>query len=490
MTKSTFTRLAAILLSVLMLAFLLAACGDTSEGDDTSDVATVDTTEDTSDLYDENGYLKDRIPAGTYFDNTTVTILYWKDVENVEFFVEVNDGDLVEEAIFTRNARVEERLGINMEFEGTAGAYSYQAAYKTAVETAYKGGDNPYDIYAAYSMTTAGVAFSGYCQNLMDYEIIDLEMPWWPDSLVSEATINNKLYLVSGDLSTNMLYMMYVLYFNKDLLTNAGLDSPYDCVDNKTWTYEKMYEYCAQIATPAGDASDSRIYGFVVSSNVHLDPFFYAAGLRTVDRDAEGVPVISEKFGSERTQDVVTSVCAFLHNGTNSQSNGNTLFQTGNSLFIMHRARYASEYLGDVDMSYGIVPIPKFDVDQEAYATCMGFPYTMYAISNLAPNENAAAALIECLASEGYRTITPALFEISMKVKYADDKKAAEMFDIIRGSVSFDIGRIYTSQLSNYTYNIFRGCVSNNTPNFNVTYKASEAMIDKLLVALVDAFEE
>ena len=106
--------------------------------------------------------------------------------------------------------------------------------------------------------------------------------------------------------------------------------------------------------------------------------------------------------------------------------------------------------------------MPKYDTDQEGYSTCLGFPYTLYAISAGSSHAEAAAYLLEALASEGYRTVTPALFEVSMKVRYVDDPTAARMFDIVRDSVSFDVGRIFTSSLSNYPFKIFRDSLTNN----------------------------
>ena len=59
-----------------------------------------------------------------------------------------------------------------------------------------------------------------------------------------------------------------------------------------------------------------------------------------------------------------------------------------------------------------------------------------------------STAVIECLASEGYRKTSPALFENNMKYRYTPDNAgkgdSARMFDLIRETIAFDLGRIFS----------------------------------------------
>ncbi len=450
----TPVRIIAMMLT-LVIALFSVACVNTGNGDKTTAPAQTQdpTATTTSTLFEA-----DDLPEKLNLDET-VTMLYWNDFENVEFFVEEEAADAVEAAIKLRNSKVENRLGVKVEYVGTPGNYENRAAYEKQVSSDFAGG-NTYDIYAAYSMSVANCAYSGYCANLYDYDTINFEKPWWPEKLTSEAVINNKLYFASGDIATSMLYMMYVIFFNKEIMNTNSLESPYDCVDKGTWTIDKMIEMAAVIAND--QEPDVKVYGMVSSSDVHYDPFFYGAGLRTLDRNDEGIPVVSDLFTGERAQNTATKMTEFLNNGQCTKSKGQELFRDGRSMFIVNRARYASQYLGDTDLGFGVVPMPKYNEEQEKYSTCLGFPYTLYAISSGSRHAEASAYLLEALASESYRTVTPALFEVSMKIRYVDDPTAARMFDIIRDSVSFDVGRIFCSSLNNITYSVFRKALSNN----------------------------
>lgn len=487
MKKSGITlkaRLVAMILAMLCAAALFAGCAKQGNGDgsttaagDSTAPATPDTT---ADIYE-----KDDLPE-TIDLNEKVTILYGEDAENVEFFASEDASDSVEFAIKNRNSRVEKRLNVEMDFVGTPGNYNNRAKFEQVVSADFMSGKT-YDIFAAYSMSVANCAYSGYCANLLDYSVINFEKPWWPRKLTSEALINGKLYLASGDISTNMLYMMYVMYFAKQLVTNNNLENPYDLVDAGTWTIDKMVEMAETFRSDLDD--DNKIYGLATSSNVHYDPFFYGAGLRTIDKDASGQLIVSELFGGEKAVNTAAKMTNFLNGGLCTDKKGNVLFRDGRALFSVSRARYASQELSDTDIGFGVIPMPKYDTDQEGYSTCLGFPYTLYAISAGSSHAEAAAYLLEALASEGYRTVTPALFEVSMKVRYVDDPTAARMFDIVRDSVSFDVGRIFTSSLNNYPFKIFRDSLTNNE-SYSLNFSRAQAPLKASLKKFNAQFEK
>ena len=54
--------------------------------------------------------------------------------------------------------------------------------------------------------------------------------------------------------------------------------------------------------------------------------------------------------------------------------------------------------------------------------------------------------------------ISPALYEVNLKYRYTDDAISAEMYDIIRSSVVFDLGRIFATAL-NTPYSRFQESV-------------------------------
>ena len=98
-----------------------------------------------------------------------------------------------------------------------------------------------------------------------------------------------------------------------------------------------------------------------------------------------------------------------------------------------------------------------------------------------------SSALMECLASESYRTVTPALFETGMKVKYATDNESAQMFDIIRETIVFDFGRVFTNSMGSLTFSLFRDAVASKKDNWISIYEKNENKLTKALDKVVSS---
>jgi hypothetical protein len=94
---------------------------------------------------------------------------------------------------------------------------------------------------------------------------------------------------------------------------------------------------------------------------------------------------------------------------------------------------------------------------------------------------------MEAMASESYRTVSPALFENAFKVKYAQDEQSSLMYDIIRSTVSFDFGRVFNNDLNSLTYSLFRNAIVQQNTNWASTVKANEKPLTKMLQKLTES---
>jgi hypothetical protein len=197
---------------------------------------------------------------------------------------------------------------------------------------------------------------------------------------------------------------------------------------------------------------------------------------------------MSDDLFSQKTVDLLDKVCTLLHTSGDAYIKKDTAhFKEGNSLFIIQAASITANHLTDVDFTYGVLPMPKYNDDQESYRTALSFPYTMYMISASAPDAEAAAATMELLAYQSYLNVTPAIFEESMKLRYADQSDDAFMFDKIRENVVIDIGRLLTTQLDNMSFSIFRNAVNNNTAG---SYMSAQKVYSKNFAKKLETITE
>lgn len=495
-------KISALFLACLMLIPLLVSCTKPNDDDNAgTTTAGSNVTQEPTANVDADGYELDDLPTTMDFKGETINILAWNDYTMTEFTDVIGNGDFVGQAITNRNAKVEERLGVKIEFTDIAGSTSAaQKAYiqKVAADAA-AAPSCEFDIYATYSRTPAQLAIQGYTANLLDTEYFNAEKPWWPKALMNECTINGKLFFCSGDISTNLLWMMIGTFYNKELMESYHIEkTPYQLVKSNEWTFDKFSEIVKDIYEDAGDGAKSADdkFGYVIY-DINIDAFQTAAGIVSIGKDESGDLTISPDFSGERQIDMVSKVNQLLNSQgvyyTNSIKVRNVFFEE-RALMITDRVFIVAgkdnrDDKNRIEFSYGIVPQPKYSADQESYMTNVGHPYTMYAINAASSKIDACSALLEAMGSENYRSVTPKVFEVAMKVRYASDSEAGEMYDLIRGGISFDLGRLFGETFGNHTANLFRKAAMNGT-SYTTNYSAAKPVIESGLEKIRNTFNK
>jgi ABC-type glycerol-3-phosphate transport system substrate-binding protein len=452
----SMTRLVALLLAVLMCAGIVA-CGKSEEENASTTAQNNEVTTEATQVTEE---ADDAIIAPTLdlpeelnYNGDVVSVLHW-DSEKPEFDIEEITGSLVDDAIYQRNTNIEERLGVELQFTEQNGSVDYMAEFAQAVQNAFQSGGREYDIIPTYSRTAAILSTRGLYYNMNDIEdnYINLEQPWWPDCITDTVTIGDAIYFITGDCSTNVLHMMYTMWFNKDLISEYNLEYPVDLVRENKWTLEKLFSMTAdtfQDLNNNGQEDASDFFGFV-GVNYGLDAFYTGSGLRLVELAGDDFLMISPDYSSEKAinlVDILGQRCI----GTDwfIGSDMGLIFQDDRALFCQNRTYYAENYLLEVEFSYGLVPTPKYDETQEEYISVLANPITLYGImADVETNRlSEMTAVIECWGYEGYMLTTPALFETNMKLKYSETSDESEMFDIVHSTINLDLGRVFSQDL-------------------------------------------
>lgn len=493
-------KLLAAILAALTVLTCLTACGNPSEPAETtlstttgatSDTQTTTTAVTTESIYDDD------LPDELNYNGEELSILYWNDVARVEFEVEEQTGDLIGDAIFQRNAAVEERLGLELDWHGIPGSYWVQEDFvRQAANDVHSGGE--FDVFASYSMAAVTMTLQGLFRNLMEADHLNLDKPWWPQSLAENSTVNGKLYFCSGDISTNLLHQMFIMLYNKQLADEYKIPDLYEIVNKGEWTIDKMTElaqgaYSDLNGNSTPDAADQ--FGISVRQHLVFDSFFISSNLHSLDKDANGTLIMSDELTSEKAHNLVGKVISIFHESpyaaypTVIEGWSNAGFADGRALFIIDLSNVtSSDEFADTAVTYGVLPTPKYDAEQEKHITCLEFGFTMYSASITVDDakRDMIGAMLECMASEAYRTVTPAVFETAMKLKYSSDSADSAMYDIIRNGISFDTGRIFCEPLDKLTFSAFREACNLATPNWTSIMKAKGKIIQKKLETLIE----
>ena len=283
---------------------------------------------------------------------------------------------------------------------------------------------------------------------------------------------------------------MYANFFNKEMIRSYQLEDPYQLVKDGKWTIDKMFEMSTGVYKDLdgnGQKNNADQFGTIIA-NLDIDTYFYGAGLRTTEKKEDGTLAVSASFFGERSQDLLEKLNHMLFVSEDGIYKGDAAnaFAQNRALFYADRAVTAIKTFNVEGLEFGILPAPKWEEAQEDYYTCAGNPFTLYALPINCREPDEMSAVLECLASEAYRRTTPAIFEISMKVKYSQDQDSAQMYDIIRGAVTFDLGRIFGITMGDLTQTAYRNAVSSG----NTVWASTAAVYQKQLNKYVDKVNE
>ena len=497
----TKARILSALLLAAMLIPTMIACGSDSGNTtaDTTSAAETTTVAETEPTHDENGYLLDELPEELDFDGRTVNILKWNHYESVDLEVEEETGDILNDALYNRNRTVEERLNVVLEFPEVTGRDS-GGALLNALQASIMSGLGAYDATGINSTRTANAAAAGQYLNLYNIDYLDFEKPWWSEKILNNSIIGDKVFFATGDITTSSIARIMGLFVNMDMVAEfcPGEDILGLVLDQK-WTLDKMMDmskgvYSDLNANGAKDAADRFAYA---SDSFQLAAPFTASGLKSiVQTDDGGLTVPPEAYG-ERAVALVEKMCNYMHGGNDAfaipKVDDRTIFNEGRVMFFSFVMRILdTASVRDLEYEISFIPWPKYDELQEDYITASSSTLSTFAVPLDVKDTAVSGAVLEAMASEGYRQLTPALFEVCYKVKYNNDQsnRQAVIFDMMRENRQYDISRLFMYQVPFDAVGKFGSMVLSNNANWSSTYASYLESNQNALDSLVEKMAE
>ena len=457
-----------ILVAVLLVA-VLAACGGNP-----ADTGGKDTTPSDSKPSNGRDTIEDTVPTDlNYSDRTDNTITFFArnnmEIFKYEICSEELMNDTLYDAIHYRNIDVENRLGVNIQHVLQDGSWANRQSWFEVLSTAVNTNSSDYDAAAIYATVGAGYALQNLYYNLNDLSVqygdgyLDLEKPWWNQSIVNDCTMYGVLYFVGGDLTVSETYGTHLLWFNKDLFDQKfpeeGFSTLYDYVDDGTWTINKMADYVSQVwddVNTNGVIDDGDVVGLKYWHDKHraqMDSWLYAMDIDVLERDVYGDYSVAN-FASRLVPafELVESMyhgAGALISPSGDPNNEMTNFSAGNTLFVVGAIGDGEAYRS-ATLNYGCLPMPKFNAEQEEYGNGMWtYSSLMVILSNLT-HERAqmVSAVLELLAAESYKQVTPVYYSKVITGHYSKDEADARMFDIALETCRYGFETIYSSAVS------------------------------------------
>ncbi|MBR2479552.1 MAG: extracellular solute-binding protein [Clostridia bacterium] len=498
MKKAILIRALVLLLAALMILPAVVACGPTGEEpEQTESTTTADNggaVVTTTVQKDEYGrpVVPDDLPESMNLDRVfTVHTRGGGGTEAYEWLSDGTAGDNITTAVYKRNTAVEDRLGIDIEplVEGTYANYDETLTRMRANITSNA---QAYDLIAGFSRPISTLVTTGLLHDLNNIEYLNFEKPWWNKNILETMSIADKAFFANGALSTSMLWSMYVIVFNRDLLTVATAASGkdvYDLVATQKWTVAEMIELGSKVYNDAnGDSQQDNGDTFGITfkdSDNTKGAYLTAFGVQTVTRDVDGNPMID--LDVQHTQKVITAITDLMYNTEsackNTNENTRPEFWDGNVLFQNTWVIYVTDYIGVMMTNYGLLPMPKLDEAQANYRTGVQDGMHLYCIPVDVADPSQNGLITEALAAESYRSLLPVYFEVVIKTEYSQDQKDSQMIDIIYDSIVFDMGVTYNDTLK--VFGILKSVIGPNASKFSSSYNKGLSTYRKNLNKLI-----
>jgi len=328
-----------------------------------------------------------------------------------------------------------------------------------------------------------GMITDGVFLDMANLPYLDFSQTYWSQQIVEETAIHGRLYLANGDITVTVINNVFCIAFNDTMRINLGLDDPRELVHAGTWTKDVLLAMSTGVYQDT-DGSQTKsagdTFGLQVSTANSTTPFVNAFALPITTLDETGYPQLT--LYSEKA---ITAL-EFLHTALHQNQdvifggegycyfNPGNMFKEGRSLFIIIGFSNVKGLVEEMDDEFGIVPLPKYDENQESYYTGLGESNCLVGILSSTAAPDTTALMMEALAAENYRVVTPAIYEVNMKTRYASDPEMAAMFDLIRGGVLFSLGTMYGGALGGVN-TFWKGVLNGTSPTWTSSWAAKEA---------------
>ncbi len=456
-------KTAAFLLALLMLAASMTACGESDDSNapavTTASQAVTEAPETESDVMPLG--LDPELNYGGY----EVKILTPSADEKDSFVTEQN-GDLVADALYSRDRTVEELLSVKL----TPVSYSDLGMDTAKIEKMVAAGEDVYDFMHLQGSTFFAnkPTFEINFLDVSDSENLSIDSPWWNGEAMRNLSYNGESikYLI-GDISTSSFSGASVIFYNKQLFDNLyqNPDLPYTDVIDGTWTIDKFAQYCTEgYSDINGDSQGDRDDTWGTMANIWLCQSFYNGfgevkfherdenGYVRLNIDTNRAVLLGEKLYSliwENSGIMYVDDTKWHETAMSKFANNEMLFIT-NFLF-----RTQESEMRNMEADYGILPMFKLDEEQENYVSDLnpsGTKWIVIPTTNKDPERT--TAVIEALSYYSYYNVTPTFYEDALKAKYVRDSQSGQVIDIVRDSICTDylIG-IYRSTIGQHIIN-------------------------------------
>ena len=408
---------------------------------------------------------------------------------NLDLCAEELNGEALNDAIFERNLAIEEKYIVDVAWE----RYGYDVC-SNKVTQSVAADESIYDVIINNGVYSFSLAQRGNTQKMNGFPNIDYTKPYWNSNMMEGSSINHKNYFVYSDINIHALGATPCTLFNKVVAEQFQFGNLYDLVREGKWTYDTMSSLIQTVTMDLnadGKITEKDMLGFIGNTFV-IDCFLSGTGYQTIAKDADDLPVLNMQ--TEEYYNIIEQMMALC-----SMDNGSYIcdryagvdreyapmeaLEEDRALFWIANLK-GVERMREMDSPFGILPIPKFNEEQESYKIhyqaniggAMSVPIT-------ASDNDLVGKVLEEMSYLSMCSVKPAYVDVLLQGKFLRDEESLVTLEIMFDSYYSDIGFLTTNSGIPVLSNL-RDYIANNrsdyVSNIASTHKAYNKILGKI----------
>lgn len=380
-------------------------------------------------------------------------LLIHHDSNRMEYhWVEESSNDVLSQAIYDRQQKVYDHLGVSVVGTKALATYNYIEPFKNAV----KNKDGSIDMLLTHVYHGIdGFVTGNYLAKFDEIPGVNLDAEYWNKDIMDEASFNGEYYLAKNDF--NILYT-HCITFNKDIMekySDAIEENVYTLVEDYRWVLDRIISLAQLVhvdATSDGKTIDDT-FGIAGACNIEVVGFMQASDVSIIEQNEKGEYVLSaynEKNKVKTTalvdkfKALIDSDCAWIWKYGSGQ---NIKFEDGKTLMMLIGTNHLPNLL-NFDINFGVLPYPMYDENQKdvGYRSLQWGGYTC--VPSYVGNIDMVGDTLEMLAffSDG---VNEAFYEKLIGKQVAESPVDKKMLEIIWDGICTDFAQTYFSAISN-----------------------------------------
>ena len=448
----TVRKAAALLLALVMICVSLSSCGVETlrkefkgAGDEWEDFEIPG-----KKVYDHStAELVEKKYSGFDYDGSDICILslspgvqfygFISDAAN-EIWYEEDSAEVQQHSVFQRNILTEDLLNVKIRASWGGDVYDIYDMSKTIAMS----GLDDYDLILTNYFRGLLSGTMGYYHNLYDIDTLDMDAYWWDQDFIDMFTYEkSKIFGITGDAMILDDLAFKVMYYNSAMIENYGLDDPTVLVDEGTWTLERMVEMAGAVTSDTdgdGQWTANDTWGILDNDGVLIINLFDGCGVHIADKDEEDIPYLATENETfvNTVQYIYEHVSRSGYVHVDNEEENLIILKDDRGLF-MEGTLSELFALRDMESDFGLLPLPKFNLDQKDYSSVIGLAVmTEFSVPITVADTDRVGVFLDVLGGYSTDTVDRTLYEVILGAKLIRNKRTVEMLSVALESKFYD----------------------------------------------------